>query len=43
MLSPLGLGRLHAGALSQIKTETVIVGGIAQQKDSRSSQRVSRR
>jgi hypothetical protein len=43
MLSPLRLGRLHARALSQIKTEPLVVGGVAQQKDSRSSERVSRR
>lgn len=43
MLSPLRLGRLHAGALRQNKTETPVVGAIAQQKDTRSAERVSSR
>jgi hypothetical protein len=43
MLSPLGLGRVHAGALSQIEPEALVVGGIAQKEDSGSAERVSSR
>lgn len=43
MLPPLWLGRLHAGALRQFETETLVVGRIAQQEDTRSSERVGSR
>jgi hypothetical protein len=43
MLSPLCLRWLNAGALSQIETEPVVIGGIAQKKDRRDTERVSSR